>query len=150
MAIQRALGTGSMVRAGQTRTGGMDESRVIWTGLERAFKEMQKEGRGIAVLENGLSMTTSDENEESFEISGLNLLELAKEGKDGLDGVSPTAWFWRECATGLDRRIREACRSNNYFKLTYNSVTIYGEDITGWIFSNAKSGERHSHRQSRG
>ena len=110
MAIQRALGTGSMVRAGQTRTGGMDESRVIWTGLERAFKEMQKEGRGVVILEKGLNPSTYDENDEGAQTVGLNLLELAKEGKDGLDGVTPTAWFWRECATGIDKRIKEACR----------------------------------------
>ena len=110
MAIQRALGTGSMVRAGQTRTGGMDESRVIWTGLERAFKEMQKEGRGVVILEKSLEGSTPDENDEEADAPELNLLEMAKEGKDGLDGVSPTAWFWRECASGVDKRIREACR----------------------------------------
>ena len=110
MAIQRALGTGSMVRARQTRTGGMDESRVIWTGLERAFKEMQKEGRGVVILEKSLEGSTPDENDEEGDATELNLLEMAKEGKDGLDGVSPTAWFWRECASGVDKRIREACR----------------------------------------
>jgi len=122
-----------MVRAGQTRTGGMDESRVIWTGLERAFREMQKEGRGVVILETGLTMSTSDENEASTETSELNLLELAKEGKDGLDGVSPTAWFWRECATGVDRRIREACRGAPFLTFHLHSLAIHGKNSTDWI-----------------
>ena len=110
LVIQRALSSGSMVRGGQTRTGGTDESRVIWTGLERAFKEVQREGRGIAILERGLSSTPDENDDEGDNVSGVNLLELAKEGKEGLDGVAPTAWFWRECAAGMDKRIKDACR----------------------------------------
>jgi hypothetical protein len=106
LAVQRALSSGSMVRGGQTRTGGIDEARVIWTGLERAFKEVQREGRGIGVLEAGLDRV-ADENEEDA-VAGL--LELAKEGKGGLDGVGTSAWFWRECASGIDKRFRDACR----------------------------------------
>jgi hypothetical protein len=108
LVIQRALSSGSMVRGGQTRTGGTDESRVIWTGLERAFKEVQREGRGIAILERGL-ISTLDENGEEGEV-GVNLLDLAKDGNGGLDGVAPSAWFWRESAAGMDKRIRDACR----------------------------------------
>jgi len=99
-----------MVRGGQTRSGGVDETRIIWTGLERSLKEVQREGRGIAILEGGL-ISASDENEEEEDVGGgVNLLELAKEGKDGLDGVTPIAWFWRECAAGMDKRVRDACR----------------------------------------
>jgi hypothetical protein len=112
LVVQRALTSGSMVRGGQTRTGGIDESRIIWTGLEKAFKEVQREGKGIATLEMGLTTTPIDENdnEEDRENVIPGLLELAKEGKDGLDGVGPSAWFWRECATGMDKRFRDACR----------------------------------------
>ena len=107
LSIQRALSSGSMVRGGQTRTGGADEARVIWTGLERAFKDVQKEGRNISILEKGLN-PTSDAIEEG-EVR-VNLMELAREGKEGLDGVAPTAWFWRECAAGMDKRFRDSCR----------------------------------------
>ena len=107
LSIQRALSSGSMVRGGQTRTGGVDEARVIWTGLERAFKEVQREGQNIAILERGLS-PTSDATEEG-EVK-VNLIELARDGKQGLDGVAPTAWFWRECAAGMDKRFRDSCR----------------------------------------
>jgi len=110
LVIQRALSSGSMVRGGQTRTGGIDEARIIWTGLERAFKDVQKEAKGVVVLERGLVSPTSDENEEKGEGEVLGLLELAKDGKDGLDGVGPSAWFWREVAAGMDKRFREACR----------------------------------------
>jgi hypothetical protein len=101
-----------MVRGGQTRTGGIDESRIIWIGLEKAFKEVQREGKGIATLERGLTAAPNDENEneEERENVGVGLLELAKEGKEGLDGVGPSAWFWRECAAGMDKRFRDACR----------------------------------------
>ena len=113
LVIQRALSSGSMVRGGQTRTGGIDEARIIWTGLERAFKEVQREGRGIAILETGLISTPDkNENDEEGEV-GVNLLELAKDGKEGLDGVAPSAWFWRECAAGMDKRIRDACRCSS-------------------------------------
>lgn len=108
LVIQRALSSGSMVRGGQTRTAGVDEAKIIWTGLERAFKDVQKEGRGIALLERGL-ISTQDENEDEGEVVG-DLLELAKDGKEGLDGVAPSAWFWRECATGMDKRFKDACR----------------------------------------
>ena len=111
-----------MVRGGQTRTGGADEARIIWTGLERAFKDVQKEGKGVAMLEKGLLSTNLDDtDEEEIEVvSGL--LELAKEGKEGLDGVTPTAWFWRETASGLDRRLRDACRS--MFPVSIESVLM--------------------------
>jgi hypothetical protein len=103
-----------MVRGGQTKTGGSDEARIIWTGLERAFKEVQREGRGIAILEKGLISTGNENEEEAGEGGdagrGVDLLELAKDGKEGLDGVAPSAWFWRECAAGMDKRIRDACR----------------------------------------
>ena len=104
-----------MVRGGQTRTGGIDEARVIWTGLERAFKEVQREGTGIALLERGLSkIKDDDENDEVVVVveegRGIGLLELAKDGREGLDGVGPSAWFWRECASGMDKRFRDACR----------------------------------------
>jgi hypothetical protein len=100
-----------MVRGGQTRTGGIDEARVIWTGLERAFKEVQREGTGIALLERGLSrIKDDDENDELVEGRVIGLLEFAKDGKEGLDGVAPSAWFWRECASGMDKRFRDACR----------------------------------------
>jgi hypothetical protein len=113
LVIQRSLSSGSMVRGGQTRTGGIDEARVIWSGLERAFKEVQREGTGIAILENGLSKTKDDEDNENEErVTGL--LELAKDGKEGLDGVAPSAWFWRECAAGMDKRFRDACRCMNF------------------------------------
>jgi hypothetical protein len=78
---------------------------VIWTGLERAFKEVQREGRNVATLEKGLSA----DGEEGEEVK-VNLMDLAREGKDGLDGVAPTAWFWRECAAGMDKRVRDSCR----------------------------------------
>ena len=97
-----------MVRGGQTRTGGIDEARIIWTGLERAFKDVQKEARGVAILERGLISAADDDEDESEGLSGL--LELAKEGRDGLDGVGPSAWFWRECASGMDKRFKDACR----------------------------------------
>lgn len=119
LVIQRALTSGSMVRGGQTRTGGVDEARIIWSGLERAFRDVQREGRGIAILENGLSSSTEEIDDEGDDVSGL--LELAKEGKEGLDGVAPTAWFWRECASGMDKRFRESCRGNfecGSFRLT--------------------------------
>jgi hypothetical protein len=111
LVVQRALSSGSMVRGGQTRTGGIDESRIIWTGLEKAFKEVQREGKGIATLERGLTTAPNDENEDEEERDNVvGLLELAKEGKEGLDGVGPSAWFWRECAAGMDKRFRDACR----------------------------------------
>jgi hypothetical protein len=111
LVVQRALSSGSMVRGGQTRTGGIDEARIIWTGLERAFKDVQREGKGVAVLERGLVSPTTDEGEENGEGGGVSgLLELAKDGKDGLDGVGPSAWFWRECAAGMDKRFKDACR----------------------------------------
>lgn len=111
LVIQRALSSGSMVRGGQTRTGGIDEARVIWTGLERAFKEVQREGTGIATLERGLSRTRDDGENDVDGV--IDLLELAKDGKEGLDGVAPSAWFWRECASGMDKRFRDACRCTN-------------------------------------
>ena len=117
LVIQRALSSGSMVRGGQTRTGGVDEARIIWSGLERAFRDVQREGRGIAILETGLSSSTDEVADEDGEVvSGL--LELAKEGKEGLDGVAPTAWFWRECASGMDKRFKESCRGSYTFSLS--------------------------------
>lgn len=116
LAIQRALSSGGMVRGGQTRTGGVDEGRIIWTGLERAFKDVQREGRGIAILEKGLSSTPDQTVEEGEVVGGL--LELAEEGKEGLDGVAPTAWFWRECAAGMDKRFRDACRTSPFLART--------------------------------
>jgi hypothetical protein len=109
LSIQRALSSGSMVRGGQTRTGGVDEARVIWTGLERAFKEVQREGRNVSTLEKGLGARGEEGVEEGEEVK-VNLMDLAREGKDGLDGVAPTAWFWRECAAGMDKRVRDSCR----------------------------------------
>ena len=105
-----------MVRGGGTRSGGVDEARVIWTGLERAMKDVQREARGIVVLEQGLQgKKETDENqpaevdEEGGAVVG-GLMELAIEGKGGLDGVAPSAWFWRECAACMDKRFRDACR----------------------------------------
>jgi Conserved oligomeric Golgi complex subunit 5, C-terminal len=117
LVIQRALSSGSMIRGGQTRSGGIDESRIIWTGLERAFKDVQKEAKGVMTLERGLSVSFE---EEVGEMTTPNLLELAKEGKEGLDGVVPTAWFWREVAAGLEKRIKDSCRSKGpgYLTLT--------------------------------
>ena len=112
-----------MVRGGQTRTGGIDEARVIWTGLERAFKEVQREGTGIALLERGLSKNKDDdENDEVVVVvegRGIGLLELAKDGREGLDGVGPSAWFWRECASGMDKRFRDACRCMLLFPFNF-------------------------------
>ena len=136
LVIQRALSSGSMVRGGQTRSGGIDESRIIWTGLERAFKEVQREGRGIAILESGLSSTPDENDDEGDNVSGVNLLELAKDGKEGLDGVSPTAWFWRECAAGMDKRIKDACRcmsppARNNINF---SISVFGENLEDRVF----------------
>ena len=145
LVIQRALSSGSMVRGGQTRTGGIDEARIIWTGLERAFKDVQREGKGVAVLERGLVSPTTDENEEKEERSGVTgLLELAKDGKDGLDGVGPSAWFWRECAAGMDKRFKDACRcmcppflSGGFVD---GSVGGFGEDFEDWVSKVAEYG----------
>ena len=82
---------------------------MIWTGLERAFKELQREGRNVATLEKGLSPGAEEGEEEGEEVK-VNLMALAREGKDGLDGVAPSAWFWRECAAGMDKRVRDSCR----------------------------------------
>ena len=66
-----------MIRGGQTRTGGIDEARIIWTGLERAFRDVQREGTGIAVLEKGLIKTKDDdENEEIQEMAGVSGIYL--------------------------------------------------------------------------
>jgi hypothetical protein len=141
LVIQRALSSGSMVR-GQTRTGGTDESRIIWTGLERAFKEVQREGRGIAILERGLSSAPDENDDEGDNVSGINLLELAKDGKEGLDGVAPTAWFWRECASGMDKRIKDACRCmspSTQDDIDF-SISVSGKNFEDWIFKIAKFG----------
>jgi hypothetical protein len=137
LAIQRALSSGSMVRGGQTRTGGIDEARIIWTGLERAFKDVQREGRGITTLEAGLT-TPTDENGTEEIVMGL--LELAKEGKGGLDGVGPSAWFWRECASGMDKRFRDSCRCKSLMSWSDDSLGISGEDFKDGIFEVAGVG----------
>jgi hypothetical protein len=142
LVIQRALSSGSMVRGGQTRSGGVDEARVIWTGLERAFKEVQREGRGIAILEKGLSSTPDESDDEGDNVGGVNLLELAKDGKEGLDGVAPTAWFWRECAAGMDKRIKDACRcmsSSTRNNIDF-SISVFGKNFEDGIFKIAKFG----------
>jgi hypothetical protein len=124
LAIQRALGSGSMVRGGQTRTGGTDEARIIWTGLERAFKEVQKEGKGISVMEKGLLPNVDAEGDDEGEGDTIgSLLDLAKEGNEGLDGVTPVAWFWREIASGLDKRLRDACRCMIRYHFEYSDFT---------------------------
>ena len=130
LAIQRALSSGSMVRGGQTRTGGIDESRIIWTGLERALKDVQREGRGIATLEAGLA--APDENADEGEVTGL--LDLAKEGKGGLDGVGPCAWFWRGCASGMDKRFRDACRCMSSRVRANDSLTLLSKDFANRVF----------------
>jgi len=129
-----------MIRGGQTRTGGIDEARIIWAGLERAFRDVQREGTGIAVLERGLSKTKEEDENEEEGVTGL--LELAKDGKEGLDGVAPSAWFWRECASGMDKRFRDACRCIiSFLIVTDFSFTVFGEDFEEWVFEAAGIGE---------
>jgi len=68
------------------------------------------------------------------------IFDLAKEGKGGLDGVGPCAWFWRECASGMDKRFRDACRCMSPRVRVNDSLALLSKDFANRVFEVAGVG----------